>query len=136
MLRLGFWFGVCCTFRFGAGTCRFSCSWLELKVAPWLQLPWKKDLISGGISFTLATAFYTWRPLCLFWAVSSLFICNWFAFLKMVSGNLFHCRKNSWPPEEYISKSTLQLVSLSVFFDIVKIFLLCTVSLKTVTNIC
>ncbi|XP_023000039.1 non-lysosomal glucosylceramidase [Cucurbita maxima] len=27
----------------------------------------------------------------------------------MVSGNLFHCRKNSWPPDEYISKSTLQL---------------------------
>ncbi|KAJ1405106.1 Six-hairpin glycosidase superfamily [Sesbania bispinosa] len=26
----------------------------------------------------------------------------------MVSGNIFHCRKNSWPPEEYISKSTLQ----------------------------
>ncbi|XP_027365243.1 non-lysosomal glucosylceramidase isoform X2 [Abrus precatorius] len=28
----------------------------------------------------------------------------------MVSGNIFHCRKNSWPPEEYISKSTLQLL--------------------------
>ncbi|KAE8039396.1 hypothetical protein FH972_011813 [Carpinus fangiana] len=27
----------------------------------------------------------------------------------MVSGNLFHCRKNSWPPEEYISRTTLQL---------------------------
>ncbi|TKY51803.1 Non-lysosomal glucosylceramidase [Spatholobus suberectus] len=27
----------------------------------------------------------------------------------MVSGNIFHCRKNSWPPGEYISKSTLQL---------------------------
>ncbi|KAG2726577.1 hypothetical protein I3760_01G119000 [Carya illinoinensis] len=27
----------------------------------------------------------------------------------MVSGNLFHCRKNSWPPEEYISRNTLQL---------------------------
>ncbi|RZB44812.1 Non-lysosomal glucosylceramidase isoform C [Glycine soja] len=27
----------------------------------------------------------------------------------MVSGNIFHCRKNSWPPQEYISKSTLQL---------------------------
>ncbi|MED6134806.1 hypothetical protein PIB30_040420 [Stylosanthes scabra] len=27
----------------------------------------------------------------------------------MVSGNIFHCRKNSWPPEEYISKATLQL---------------------------
>lgn len=31
-------------------------------------------------------------------------------FLKMVSGNIFHCRKNSWPPQEYISKSTLQLL--------------------------
>ncbi|XP_062109105.1 uncharacterized protein LOC133819784 [Humulus lupulus] len=27
----------------------------------------------------------------------------------MVSGNLFHCRKNSWPPEEYISRTALQL---------------------------
>ncbi|KAL1342227.1 hypothetical protein HN51_028797 [Arachis hypogaea] len=27
----------------------------------------------------------------------------------MVSGNIFHCRKNSWPPEEYINKATLQL---------------------------
>ncbi|KAM1689807.1 hypothetical protein TB2_031070 [Malus domestica] len=27
----------------------------------------------------------------------------------MVSGHLFHCRKNSWPPEEYISKNTLHL---------------------------
>ncbi|CAK8571966.1 unnamed protein product [Lathyrus sativus] len=27
----------------------------------------------------------------------------------MVSGNIFHCRKNSWPPEEYINKTTLQL---------------------------
>ncbi|GLT97832.1 hypothetical protein SLE2022_153780 [Rubroshorea leprosula] len=27
----------------------------------------------------------------------------------MVSGNLFNRRKNSWPPEEYISKATLQL---------------------------
>ncbi|XP_027119001.1 uncharacterized protein [Coffea arabica] len=27
----------------------------------------------------------------------------------MVSGNLFHCRRNSWPPEEYIHRSTLQL---------------------------
>ncbi|XP_031404232.1 non-lysosomal glucosylceramidase isoform X2 [Punica granatum] len=27
----------------------------------------------------------------------------------MVSGNLFHCRKHSWPPEEYISRATLQL---------------------------
>ncbi|XP_028773528.1 non-lysosomal glucosylceramidase [Neltuma alba] len=28
----------------------------------------------------------------------------------MVTTNLFHCRKNSWPPEEYISKFTLQLL--------------------------
>ncbi|KAL6184949.1 hypothetical protein ACLB2K_041084 [Fragaria x ananassa] len=27
----------------------------------------------------------------------------------MVSGNLFHCRKNSWPPQEYIPRNTLQL---------------------------
>ncbi|KAL7081360.1 hypothetical protein ACP275_14G035300 [Erythranthe tilingii] len=27
----------------------------------------------------------------------------------MVSGNLFHFRKNSWPPEEYITRTTLQL---------------------------
>ncbi|KAL3507351.1 hypothetical protein ACH5RR_032733 [Cinchona calisaya] len=27
----------------------------------------------------------------------------------MVSGNLFHCRRNSWPPEEYINRATLQL---------------------------
>ncbi|EEF44252.1 conserved hypothetical protein [Ricinus communis] len=27
----------------------------------------------------------------------------------MVTSNLFHCRKNSWPPEEYISRTTLQL---------------------------
>ncbi|KAK2998037.1 hypothetical protein RJ639_025232, partial [Escallonia herrerae] len=27
----------------------------------------------------------------------------------MVSGTIFHCRKNSWPTEEYISRSTLQL---------------------------
>ncbi|XP_031097658.1 non-lysosomal glucosylceramidase [Ipomoea triloba] len=27
----------------------------------------------------------------------------------MVSGNLFHCRKNSWPPEEYITRATLHL---------------------------
>ncbi|KAG2721139.1 hypothetical protein I3760_02G067400 [Carya illinoinensis] len=27
----------------------------------------------------------------------------------MVSGTLFLCRKNSWPPEEYISRTTLQL---------------------------
>ncbi|XP_012569771.1 uncharacterized protein [Cicer arietinum] len=30
----------------------------------------------------------------------------------MVTGNIFHCRKNSWPTEEYISKSTLQLFDL------------------------
>uniref|UniRef100_A0A5B6Z297 Non-lysosomal glucosylceramidase n=1 Tax=Davidia involucrata TaxID=16924 RepID=A0A5B6Z297_DAVIN len=28
----------------------------------------------------------------------------------MVSGNIFHCRKDSWPPEEYISRATLQLL--------------------------
>ncbi|OVA09144.1 Glucosylceramidase [Macleaya cordata] len=28
----------------------------------------------------------------------------------MVSGNLFHCRKHSWPSEEYISRATLQLL--------------------------
>ncbi|KAK6145844.1 hypothetical protein DH2020_019713 [Rehmannia glutinosa] len=28
----------------------------------------------------------------------------------MVSGNLFHYRKNSWPPEEYINRTTLQLL--------------------------
>ncbi|XP_052189296.1 uncharacterized protein LOC127799362 [Diospyros lotus] len=28
----------------------------------------------------------------------------------MVSGNLFHFRKNSWPPEEYISRNTLHLL--------------------------
>ncbi|PIA35995.1 hypothetical protein AQUCO_03400116v1 [Aquilegia coerulea] len=28
----------------------------------------------------------------------------------MVSGNIFHCRKHSWPSEEYISKATLQLL--------------------------
>ncbi|KAL5542560.1 hypothetical protein UlMin_010270, partial [Ulmus minor] len=27
----------------------------------------------------------------------------------MVSGTLFHCRKNSWPPEEYVSRTALQL---------------------------
>ncbi|KDP39388.1 hypothetical protein JCGZ_01145 [Jatropha curcas] len=27
----------------------------------------------------------------------------------MVTTNLFHCRKNSWPPEEYVSRTTLQL---------------------------
>ncbi|PRQ35927.1 putative glucosylceramidase [Rosa chinensis] len=27
----------------------------------------------------------------------------------MVSGTLFHCRKNSWPPQEYIPRNTLQL---------------------------
>ncbi|PSR84748.1 Non-lysosomal glucosylceramidase [Actinidia chinensis var. chinensis] len=28
----------------------------------------------------------------------------------MITGNIFHCRKNSWPPEEYISRATLQLL--------------------------
>ncbi|XP_042517357.1 non-lysosomal glucosylceramidase [Macadamia integrifolia] len=28
----------------------------------------------------------------------------------MVTGNLFNCRKHSWPPEEYVSKATLQLL--------------------------
>ncbi|XP_058101529.1 uncharacterized protein LOC131245828 [Magnolia sinica] len=28
----------------------------------------------------------------------------------MVSGHLFYYRKNSWPPEEYVSKATLQLL--------------------------
>ncbi|KAJ9555494.1 hypothetical protein OSB04_010108 [Centaurea solstitialis] len=28
----------------------------------------------------------------------------------MVSGNIFHFRKNSWPPEEYINRTTLQLL--------------------------
>ncbi|XP_031482797.1 uncharacterized protein LOC116252579 [Nymphaea colorata] len=28
----------------------------------------------------------------------------------MVSGHLFHCRKQSWPPEEYVSRVTLQLL--------------------------
>ncbi|KAL3634374.1 hypothetical protein CASFOL_021428 [Castilleja foliolosa] len=28
----------------------------------------------------------------------------------MVTGKLFHCRKNSWPPEEYINRTTLQLL--------------------------
>lgn len=35
--------------------------------------------------------------------------------VKMVSGNLFHYRKNSWPPEEYINRTTLQLVSFSCY---------------------
>ncbi|KAK4750952.1 hypothetical protein SAY87_004434 [Trapa incisa] len=30
----------------------------------------------------------------------------------MVSGNLFHCRRHSWPPEEYISRTTLHLFDL------------------------
>lgn len=30
----------------------------------------------------------------------------------MVSGNLFHYRKNSWPPEEYIHRTTLQLFDI------------------------
>ncbi|KAL5990442.1 hypothetical protein ACLOJK_011342 [Asimina triloba] len=28
----------------------------------------------------------------------------------MVSGTIFHCRKQSWPPEEYVNKGTLQLL--------------------------
>ncbi|KAL9237821.1 hypothetical protein vseg_012324 [Gypsophila vaccaria] len=28
----------------------------------------------------------------------------------MVSGTIFHCRKSSWPPEEYVSRITLQLL--------------------------
>ncbi|KAI3915625.1 hypothetical protein MKX01_015450 [Papaver californicum] len=30
--------------------------------------------------------------------------------IDMVSGNIFHCRKHSWPSEEYISRATLQLL--------------------------
>ncbi|MCL7041288.1 hypothetical protein MKW94_010475 [Papaver nudicaule] len=30
--------------------------------------------------------------------------------IDMVSGNIFHCRKHSWPAEEYISRATLQLL--------------------------
>jgi non-lysosomal glucosylceramidase len=30
----------------------------------------------------------------------------------MVSGHLFHCRKNSWPPEEYVARTALQLLDL------------------------
>ncbi|MQM17314.1 hypothetical protein Taro_050281 [Colocasia esculenta] len=29
----------------------------------------------------------------------------------MVSGQLFHCRKQSWPPDEYVSKTALQLLN-------------------------
>lgn len=35
--------------------------------------------------------------------------------VDMVGANLFHCRKNSWPPEEYISRAALQLVSSVLF---------------------
>ncbi|XP_074268995.1 uncharacterized protein LOC141592367 [Silene latifolia] len=28
----------------------------------------------------------------------------------MVTGTIFHCKKNSWPPEEYVSKIALQLL--------------------------
>ncbi|KAG5531279.1 hypothetical protein RHGRI_026032 [Rhododendron griersonianum] len=28
----------------------------------------------------------------------------------MVGANIFHCRKQSWPPEEYVSRATLQLL--------------------------
>lgn len=34
----------------------------------------------------------------------------------MVSANLFHCRKNSWPPEEYLSKTALHSVLSPSFF--------------------
>lgn len=34
----------------------------------------------------------------------------------MVSGSIFHFRKNSWPAEEYISKSTLQRVCICFDF--------------------
>ena len=40
----------------------------------------------------------------------------------MVSGNLFHCRRNSWPPEEYIHRSTLQLVSFTTLFSPFSLF--------------
>lgn len=29
--------------------------------------------------------------------------------MDMITGNIFHCRKDSWPPEEYINRTTLQL---------------------------
>jgi hypothetical protein len=29
----------------------------------------------------------------------------------MVSGHIFHCRRNSWPAEEYVGRTALQLVS-------------------------
>jgi hypothetical protein len=29
----------------------------------------------------------------------------------MVSGHIFHCRRNSWPAEEYVARTALQLVS-------------------------
>jgi len=32
--------------------------------------------------------------------------------VNMVGATLFHRRKHSWPTEEFISRSTLQLVSL------------------------
>ncbi|XAR48848.1 Glucosylceramidase [Bertholletia excelsa] len=28
----------------------------------------------------------------------------------MVTGNIFHCRKDSWPPEEYVSRASLHLL--------------------------
>lgn len=34
----------------------------------------------------------------------------------MVSGNLFHFRRNSWPPEEYINRATLHLVCFYKFY--------------------
>jgi hypothetical protein len=33
----------------------------------------------------------------------------------MVSGHIFHCRKNSWPAEEYVGRTALQLVSPPTF---------------------
>lgn len=32
--------------------------------------------------------------------------------VRMVTAGIFHCKKHSWPPEEYVSRATLQLVSL------------------------
>jgi len=33
----------------------------------------------------------------------------------MVSGHIFHYRKNSWPAEEYVGRTALQLVSQPTF---------------------
>ncbi|RRT65942.1 hypothetical protein B296_00037382 [Ensete ventricosum] len=35
----------------------------------------------------------------------------------MVSGHLFHHRKSSWPTDEYVSRATVQLVSLFFWFS-------------------